>query len=250
MKGNLKPGDVAVLAVDGTIVFVEDVQATFAAVVALPEQRQVSKIFVPGRVGVKKISPYSHADHFIAREQLSARNSDFLINYETWRGKHGSNYVHRTPEELAAMPVTKTGPSPRASKRTLRQVCATCGQRQDAHSTDHEFVPVGKTRAPRNDSSAPQRIRTTSSATYTLTSCDLTAARAQPRGDKYNEGNRSFRVVEALRRLPQSRGTLEEVIVSLVSDGGKQVSNPQKVVRRTLHQLLTAPFGAIVSRSV
>lgn len=107
MKGqSLNPGSIVVLALDGSMVYVEDVQPTHAAVVCLPEQpasrTDKQGVFTPGKVGVKKISPYSAAEKVIPSGELSQRNLDFLQNYETLRGKNGPNYVDRTPEEQAA----------------------------------------------------------------------------------------------------------------------------------------------------
>jgi hypothetical protein len=275
VKVTLDPGTIVVLALDGTLVYVEDVQPAFAAVVALPDQPPgdaSKRVFTPGRVGAKKISPYSAAKHVVKVTELSERNKDFLGNYETWRGKHGVNYIHRTPEELAAMSVTKAEPAPkgkraqrRAAERAAeaagtplptkryKQRCTQCGEQpgHPNHPDDHEFVaPDPVVTSPLHERAA-RKSRTPSSGgnTYTVVSVDLTMARSTERGDKFNEGNRSFRVFEALRKLPRSTGTLEEVMRAVLTDGGKPLTNPQKVVRRTLNQLATAPFGAVVSRA-
>lgn len=251
---SLEPGQVAVLSIDGTLVYVEDVTATSASVVALPDQPpRPNGVFTPGRVGAKRISPYSRAERIVPVTELSQRNRDFIGNYETLRTKHGNNYVDRTPEELAAMTVTKkSGRKPRYKQR-----CATCGQQPghpDHGTTDgkHEFVAPAAETAPAERKST-RRASRFSDAVYTLKAGDveklLAKARQQPRGDKYNHGNRSHRVVIALQGLANQSGTLDEVTRALVQDGEKPPANPQKVVRRTLHQLMKAEFGSIVTRS-
>lgn len=108
----LVAGQVAVLAIDNTMVYVEQVTPTFAAVVALPEQpatRTDDRVFTPGKVGAKKISPYSlpdenfpdSADGIVPVTQLSQRNRDFIGTYEKLREVNGPNFVDQTEEEKA-----------------------------------------------------------------------------------------------------------------------------------------------------
>lgn len=269
---SLVPGQVVVLALDGTLVYIEDVQPTFAAVIALPEQpsaRTDERVFTPGRVGVKKISPYSKPATQVEIFRLSERNKEFIGTYETLRDKHGPHFVQRTPEEEAAMAVTKAKPpkdiataSPRqarvgkgtrAMKRAAARAaaCATCGEcsAHPNHPTGHAFVaktevPMKTGRGKPARSSAP-----TAEPIYKLVALDLTAARAQPRGEKFNEGNRSYRVFLALKGLPDSAGTLEDVITAVCTDGAAPPSNPEKIVRRTLNQLTTEEFGSCVTKS-
>lgn len=291
MKVTLEPGSIVVLSLDGTLVYIEDVQSTFAAVVALPDQPPgdaSKRVFSPGKVGAKKISPFSTWSRQIAVSDLSDRNKDFIANYETWRGKFGPNYIHRTPEEIAAAEAAGTpiaaastraarGQGKRALKRAqakaaaaaglpvparksrgkkaptaLQAKCETCGQQSGHpnHPSDHAFVASTVVEAPE----APVARRTraakepASAGVYTLVSDDLTKAKAQPRGDKFNDGNRSHRVVRAIASLPSKAGTLGEVLRALLRDGGTPLANPQKVARRTLHQLMTEPFGQVVTR--
>lgn len=273
----LEPGSVVVLSLDGTMVYVESVCPTFAAVIALPEQpteRADDRVFTPGKVGAKKISPFSTTDKTVAVSELSARNREFIGTYESLRVAHGPHYIHYTPEEAAAMSVKKVtgGSAPRASKGTGKRAlkraktylakCATCGEQpgHPNHPGVHTFVPptveapvdssgteaAVHTRRPKGGGSSP---RSAGASTYTLISPDLTAAQAQPRGDKFNEGNRSHRVVVALAGLPNSTGTLDEVIAALCADGKTPPANPAKVVRRTLNQLTTPAFGAVVTKA-
>lgn len=269
----LEPGNIVTLELDGTLVYVENVQPTFAAVVALPEQlseRADERVFTPGKVGAKKISPFSSAEKHFKPADLSPRNRDFIRTYERLREQHGPHYVQRTPEEEAAMSVRKEtgsraprGAGKRAQKRAAMKIvqlkCVTCGEQRGhpKHPDDHEFVaPAGAaasvgttdavhTRKRKGGGSSP---RAAAPATrYTLASEDLSKARAQPRGDKFNEGNRSHRVVLALKGLPNSTGTLDEVIAAVCSDGKTPPANPEKVVRRALHQLRKPEFGSCVT---
>lgn len=254
----LDPGTVVVLSLDGTMVFVEDLQSTFAAVIALPEQptqRADDRVFTPGKVGPKRISPFSSFDRVIGRDQLSARNAEFLDTYEDLRDKHGPHHVARTPEEEAAMSVTKVQPESRGQGRRAQkraearhQKCATCDQQpgHPNHPGDHVFVPPASASAQPEASRAP---KATPTGRYVLVNDNLTAARAQPRGDKYNVGNRSHRVVLAIASLPDKTGTLDDVIAALCADGQTPPSNPEKIVRRTLNQLATSDFGSCVERT-
>jgi hypothetical protein len=272
MKGiSLEQGSIVILSLDGTLVYVEDVQPIFAAVVALPEQfpeRASERVFTPGRVGVKKISPFSQADRTLSLAELSERNRAFISTYRALRETHGNNHIQRTPEEEAAMTVTKVTPPSRRKQR-----CAKCHEQPGHfnHPGDHEFIDAPaaagvsskqeKRRAARAASkavaapSSPTPVSGTArssgdaaAAVYTLISSDLTAARAQPRGERYNDGNRSFRVFAALRDRPGSTGTLEDVVSAIVADGQTPLANPAKVARRTLTQLTKPAFGAIVTR--
>jgi hypothetical protein len=127
----LEPGKVYVLAIDNTMVYVETVTATFASVVALPEQpptRTDDRVFTPGKVGAKKISPFSLPDEnfpdseagHIPVTQLSDRNKDFIGTFEKLREANGPNFVDQTEEEKkrAAAPggVKKVGPDKEAKK--------------------------------------------------------------------------------------------------------------------------------------
>lgn len=158
MKGaSLIPGQVVVLSLDGTLVYVESLEPTFAGVVALPDQppsRADERVFTPGAVRTKKISPMAGFDRVVPVEDLTERNKEFIGTYEQLRAQHGIAYVHRTPEELAALeaanaaPVKKVRePKPPKEKKQkggpkLLQLCAQCGQQRAhiCHPGDHEFV--------------------------------------------------------------------------------------------------------------
>lgn len=264
VKGiTLEVGTIVVLSLDGTLVYVEDVQPTFAAVIALPEQpteRADDRVFTPGKVGPKKISPFSQSDKQVKVTDLSPRNREFIGTYEQLRKQHGPHYVQRTPEEEAMSvkkitPTRAEGTGKRAQKRKasrLHQRCATCGEQpgHPNHPKQHDFVPP--TDAPTDEAPAPAREprrpkAAPSAARYTLVSHDLSAARSQPRGDKFNEGNRSHRVVLALGALPDKTGTVDDVVAKMCSDGKTPPANPQKIVRRTLNQLRKPAFGSCVT---
>lgn len=107
---SLKMGEVVILSLDGTLVYIEQVAPTFVGVVALPEQddaRSDERVFVAGRVGMKKISPYAKADIVVDVNDLSERNRAFLAGFEKLRAEHGPNYIDMTEAERAAKVVTK-----------------------------------------------------------------------------------------------------------------------------------------------
>jgi hypothetical protein len=253
----LERGSVVVLSLDGTLVYVEDVQPTAVSVVALPDQppnRKENAIFAPGRVGARKVSPYSSYDREVKIPDLSQRNKDFLGDYEKLRQQHGPNYIARTPEELAAMSVTKAGPTtrtPRGSvsddeKRLLKKAkrdkrkaaklpCGKCGllpvhvNHQPGGTCEYE-APARKTRTAK----APAATVVAADVIYTLLHEDLTAAQAA--SDKFKDGNRFFRVFRALRAM--KRGTKEDVMAAVALDGGRPMSDVDKVVKRALQQLI------------
>ena len=122
LKGvTLKEGEAVTLDIDGTLVYVESVQQTFVAVVALPEQpadRDVTPSFTPGKVGAKRISPYVKPRKAFSMDDLSPRNVDFIARYERLREQHGNAYIDRTPEELAA--ITAAAAAPAKTKAELK----------------------------------------------------------------------------------------------------------------------------------
>lgn len=133
----LAVGQVVVLAIDNTMVYVEQVTPTFASVVALPEQpatRTDDRVFTPGKVGAKKISPFSLPDEnfpdseggVIPVPQLSQRNKDFIGTYEKLRADNGPNFVDQTEAEkktAAAGGVKKVKPpkADRSAKKAERE---------------------------------------------------------------------------------------------------------------------------------
>jgi hypothetical protein len=172
----LVANQVVVLALDGTLVLVEDVQPTFAAVVALPDQltpRPSNCVFTPGRVGAKKISPFSQAQSTVEVDQLSDRNKSFLESFMTLRDERGPNHIDRTQAELDAMAAAgqepervrrpKRTPEEKAAARAAKPAgkreakmlaalmhllkCQTCGERKSHANHEegaegaHEFVP-------------------------------------------------------------------------------------------------------------
>lgn len=157
MKGvAFKQGQVCILELDGTMVYVEDLQSTHAAVVALPDQPpgdgKRKSVFTAGRVGAKKISPMAAIEAEVDRGALSERNKTFLDTYQELRRTkpEGVNYVDRTPEEQAAYDA-QMNPPPKVKKvkgekgpRRLQR-CVKCGEQpgHPKHPGDHEFeAPV------------------------------------------------------------------------------------------------------------
>ena len=160
----LEQGQVVVLDLDGTLVFIESVQPTFVAVVALPDQftgREDDRVFTPGRVGSKKISPFSRASRVVPASELTERNTVFIGAYEALRTEHGPNYVDRSPEELAAHEAANAPKPDKAAARAVKKAerdaakaakqaatprylrrCVTCNE-QPGHP-DHGRVEDGK----------------------------------------------------------------------------------------------------------
>jgi hypothetical protein len=256
----LKPATIVVLMLDGTLVFVEDVQPAFASVVALPEQpperNPESYVLIPGRVGAKKISPYSEPSDTIALEDLSERNREFLASFLTLRKLHGPKFVDQTPEE-AAMSVRKAGPAPRMAltpeeraarkeeRRALKKKCATCGAPKSKHDggTGHEFTPkAGRVKRERAKGGSIKSGR------FRLVSEDLAALQAA--NDKWKPGNRFHRVFLALQALQRAAGTdesgasFEDVVSSVERDGLRAMTDAAKVTRRALKQLAAAGIVA------
>lgn len=256
-------GTIVVLDLDTTLVYIEDVQPTGARVVVLPEQpaeRKDNAGFTPGRVGGRVISPYSSAAREVKVVDLSERNRDFVGTFEKLRAIHGPNYVARTAEEEAAMTVTKAkasdapkvhkagrsgGKTPeektarRAKKRAAKIPCAKCGKlpiHADHHGGSCEYEAPAKTA--RSAARAARTAEPKSGNTYKLVSTDITALQAD--NDKFAQGNRFYRVFLALKNLPQSTGTLAQVMGAVALDSGKPMTNPEKVARRALTGLCKA----------
>ena len=261
MKGVvLERAQVAILSLDGSLVYVEDVQPTHVAVVALPEQlseRSASCVFTAGRVGAKKISPYSKPDKIVPITELSPRNRAFIGEYEALRKQHGPNFVQRTPEEEAKMTVIKAGPAPRSRKspeekkkkrlerRANKVLCVKCGKAKihadHAFGTcDFEGPPLtGRTSASGDVQTIPKAPRAAKvEGRYQMINTD--PAKVQAENDKFKEGNRFFRVFRALQQLPESTGSLEDIMRAVAMDGARPMTNPEKVARRALKQLIDA----------
>lgn len=160
---SLTEGQVVVLKLDGSLVYIEAVEAMYVAAVALPEQpadRADERVFKPGCVGAKKISPFAEGDA-VAIASLSERNKAFLDSYRDLRKVNGPLYVDRTPEEQAAhdaanapkpaKPTKEERAAAKAEKKADKKVkagprflqrCETCGEQQGhpKHPSDHEFV--------------------------------------------------------------------------------------------------------------
>lgn len=266
----LEVGTVVVLDLDGTLVYIEDVQPTGARVIALPEQlpdRKDTAVFTPGRVGAKVISPYSSASRVVAVAQLSERNREFIGTYEVLRTKHGPNFVARTPEEEAQLAVikakqestprvhkggrgAKASPEDKKAKRQARKAakipCVKCGK-APVHA-DHQFgnceyeAPPKKTRGSAAPSASDDADDTSNEPatgkTYHVTNTDLSSLQAE--NDKFAKGNRFYRVFVALCGLPGQTGTLAQVIAAVIQDNGKPMTDPEKVSRRALRGLVKA----------
>lgn len=156
----LVQGQAVVLKLDGSLVYIEAVEAMYVAAVALPEQpaaRADERVFKPGCVGAKKISPFAEGDVVLISD-LSERNRNFIGTYEQLRKQHGGLYVDRTPEEQAAHELASAPKPSKESKKAEKaaakeakratkgphflQRCVQCGEQKGhpKHPGDHEFV--------------------------------------------------------------------------------------------------------------
>lgn len=210
---SLAKGQTVVLDLDGTLVYIEDQQTTFLAVVALPEQpagRKDERTFTPGRVGAKKISPYATGT---VVTDLSPRNDDFLTNYIGWREQNGPNFVHRTPEEEAAMSVVKVEPTKskrekkeKPAKEAKQPLCAKCSQQRGHpnHPDDHEYEGPVTAEKPAKEPKAPRAPKAgkpveVPAGNYRWVGADSTLAMLAAVNPKYKEGNSGAVIVEAIK---------------------------------------------------
>lgn len=166
MKGvTLQAGQVVDLSLDGTRVYIEEVAPTHLTVVPLPEQppdRANERVFMPGRVGGRKISPM--AEGTVIAGPHSARNQNFIDTYKALRDQFGQNYIgddelRKDAEVAANLPDKATikanakaarqeaKEARKASKGGPRflQRCVTCNEQpgHPSHGTNdgqHEFV--------------------------------------------------------------------------------------------------------------
>jgi hypothetical protein len=188
--------------------------------------------------------------------ELSERNREFIGTFEQLRKQHGPNYVQRTAEELAAqeaaVSVTKVNPTraprgsvtpgDRAARRAARKAskvpCVKCSllpihaSHQRGGSCEYE-APTKKTRGGRELKAGTSEPKV--GKTYRVTNPDITALQAA--NDKFAQGNRFFRVFLALKNLPESTGTLAQIMSAVAQDAGKPMTNPEKVTRRALKGL-------------
>jgi hypothetical protein len=276
----LVPGTVVELALDGTVVYVENVSNSYAAVVALPDQTQSQagraddRVFTPGRVGAKKLSPFAGANRIIEVPDLSQRNREFIGTYETLRAQHGPNYVDQTEEERAAMSVKKVKPdketrraereAKRAEKKAEREAakqarkeaqqprmlqrCQTCNEQpgHPNHPGDHEFVPppeepatpkAPKPRAAKNDLPAgPFRWVGTTDQLNMLAAMN----------PKYKPNNSGTAIIEAIRAKLDDGATLDDVKSALAAHP-KWNDVPEERVKIALTQLLNAKLVEVVA---
>lgn len=241
MKGvTLVPKTAVVLSLDGTLVYVEDIQPTFAAVVAFPEQpaeRSDDRVFTPGRVGAKKISPFAQAGKTVAIADLSERNKLFLDSYEKIRDERGPNVIQRTPEEEAAMSVTKANPqkpsreerkAARKAEREARKAagetvprykrkCVTCGEQpgHPNHPDQHPFLEPADKPVREKKERAPRAGKPSTDGPFKWVG-DEKALNVMASGNpKYKEKNSGRAIAYAVR---DGATTPDEVVAALMND--------------------------------
>ena len=276
---SLKQGTVVMLSLDSTMVYVEsigdpnDPEATpiYIAVVALPEQpsgQKDDRVFTPGRVGSKKISPYSQATKEVPVADLSERNQKFLQTYVAWRDEHGANYVDMTEEERAAMTVTKVKPERKPKKekasdvdKHLRRKCGQCTEQPghpNHHGDDgHAFVepPVKQPKEPKaprepKASKAPREPRERTAKADLRYCLDSTKSldQAAKQKDKYKDGNRGHKVYTALKTLGSERSVAEVMVKVAELHGATWSRDPELIVSNTLRELMKPEFGSVTVR--
>lgn len=279
----LTPGTVVELALDGTVVYVESVSSTYAAVVALPDQSQSQagrsddRVFTPGKVGAKKLSPFAGVNREIAVPDLTERNRGFIGSYETLRKQHGDAYVDMTEEERAAMSVKKIKPDKEARKAEreaqraqrkaekqaarnakknaprMLQRCQVCNEQpgHPSHPGDHEFVPP--TDAPAKAPKAPREPRAPRAGKSdlpadpfrwvgTVDQLNVLAA-VNP---KYKPNNSGAAIIEIIRAKLKDGATLEHVKEQLAAHP-KWHDVPEERIKVALGQLLAAKLVEVAS---
>lgn len=181
----LQPGTVVVLSIDGTLALVEELTKTHAGVVPLPEQvtGYKAQFFTPGRVGLKKISPFALADRVVAVEDLTVGNREFLDTFKNLREEKGPNFVvggapiidppvPTSAKKLDREARTAAKVQARADKQAAKiaakqqkmtarylRLCGQCGEQpgHPKHPDDHVFVePVPTATSPAASTSAPE----------------------------------------------------------------------------------------------
>lgn len=260
----LTPGKAFVLALDGTLVFVEEIQPHYAGVVALPEQvtpRPSGCAFTPGRVGLKKISPLVKAEREVPLDTLSVGNSEWLAVYKTLRDEKGANHVHpEPPAEEKPVAVFKAGPRKEKKEkreRGLRARCETCGQQpgHPNHPGDHAFVApaadaAGDAPEPekpkREKKEKPARTPRASgpdpNARYRWVGTDDQITVLAGGNPKYKPNNSGFAIIEAIKA---GHETAEAVCVALAT-GDKWKGVPPDRVAVAFKQLLACKMIEVI----
>jgi len=214
MKLKFKVGDYLLLERTNTIVWVEAITAVAVKVVALPEQAEDTdrRVFTPGSLRAKAISPFIQESPLKATA-ISDRNREFIEQLDALRAEHGLGFIDQPAQEIAM-------PAAAAPKKT-------------------------KSKGPSPAPAAKPTSKATDPSFRLFTSKPLDKAIAK--NPRYEKG-RGRRVIEALRGLKDSTGTLEEIVRAVDKDGSKKLADSEKVVRRALHQLQLESFGAVVTK--
>jgi hypothetical protein len=244
-----------ILELDGSLVFVEDIQPTFAAVVALPEQpTDVQNRFItPGRVGARKISPFSKFARAVNEGDLSAFNQTFLATFKQVRDENGPNKVIRTPEEEAAMSVTKAGPTPKVKKTKAEtphyaKKCQTCGEQpgHPNHPDGHAFVEPAagfekpeKTPRVKKEKAAktPRAGKPGATGSFRFVGSDATLEMLGAMNPKYAEGNTGRHIITAIKDAGDDGIDLAGVQAAIVAMGKKEISVERLTLAFTQLQL-------------
>ena len=246
----MEPGQVVVLSLDGSLVFVEETTRLYSGVVPLPEQpptRKEVRYFVPGRVGMKKISPFAGVDKVVPPEELSSVNLQFLSEFKQVRDEKGNNEVHLAKKEQPVT-VTKAGPKKKRKKKSdideeLRAKCQTCGEQRGhpKHPSDHEFVPPDDA-TPAPPAKEPRQPRASGGrkpsapSTFKWIGSDLLVETLAAGNPKYKDGNSGRAIVAAIQA---GASDLAAVMTTLANhDRWKLV--PEERVAFALKQLTAA----------
>lgn len=234
------PGMVAVLEINGAIVYVEEVLPTRCKLVCLPDQpttfSQKEQFLTPGAVKARIVSPYIGIVNEVPVAELSDRNKDFIGSFEKLRELHGDKFVDQTPEEQARMSVKKIKPEKAKKEKKVKNEVA----------TDPADAPEASTGAP--EPKAKRGRRDVDLRYKRIPGKEIPKEVEKKNGSletKFNPGNRGWKVLTALEKLG-GEASIQEVIDHLEETSPQWCEHPIKVVTRALKQLSEEKFGAIL----
>lgn len=267
MKGNnLTAGQVVVLELNGAWVYVEEVLPTKAKLVCLPDQpatfKQKEEFLTPGAVRGRVVSPFISIEREVDISELTERQRNFIGSFEKLRTEKGMAHIDRTPEEEeAAMTVKKAGPVRKSKaerdveKEEARKAKAEAKEKKRADKAAAKAASRTKDADQEDDDeesdSQPgqRRSRANNGAKYRIIDGREVPKEIEKKNGeleaKFNEGNRGWKVLKALKDLGGT-ATPAEIKAHLDDRDPHWCANPEKVIRRALRQLLTDKFGAVL----
>lgn len=222
---SLVAGQVVRLEINGALVYVESVTTKAAELIVLPQQGDTFDAddrFVPGRVGVIKVSPFATGEE-VPIVDLSDRNRSFIGSYEQLREQHGPKFIDQTEEEATAMAVKKSaGTKPTKTPKAPKP-----------EKAKKEPKPKKEKKAKTAKSDFKYKVFTSK-----------TLAAAEKFNAKFKPGNRGHKVWEAVKELGGT-ASVGEVVAHLNGKDPEWCAEPEKVVARALKQLATDECGRV-----